>query len=125
MDARTKYSGNGPLSQGAGAGQQRQQRPGKFTSLGGIALAFDKLVACDSSNYRLQVFEARRSDSAHWGKLIRVIRRGCPTASCASARRWTWTSGPTARCSCSTLDAVWKVAVLTSRFERIGAFGKQ
>jgi hypothetical protein len=56
------------LSAGQASGE-----PGKFNDPGGVAIAFDKTIACDSGNRRIQVFEARADEEYFWGKLLRVI----------------------------------------------------
>lgn len=52
---------------------QASGTPGKFNDAGGVAIAFDKTMACDSGNRRIQVFEARADEEYFWGKLLRVI----------------------------------------------------
>jgi hypothetical protein len=47
--------------------------PGEFDGIGGVVVAFDKVVACDTNNSRLQVFEPRGDDEFYFGKVIRVI----------------------------------------------------
>ena len=97
--------------------------PGKFNGLGGICLAFDKLVACDIGNGRLQVFEARSTDPMKWAQVIRIIDMNTP-------------NGQLRFESCNDIDIAAdgtmfvldgrrrEIAVLDPKFERLGAFGR-
>ncbi|MCH7472948.1 hypothetical protein IIA79_08365, partial [bacterium] len=97
--------------------------PGSFYGLGGVAVAFDKVVACDMSNRRLQVFEARRDDEYYWGKVIRIIAANTP----AGKRRF---ENPkdvdiSAEGDIFVLDiGRLEVGILNSRFERVGGFAR-
>ena len=102
---------------GPAAGGARHARP-----LGGVAIAFDKLIACDTGNHRLQVFDARREDFAKWGKLIRVV----PAHKRDGAVRFEAprdvdvdSDGTVFVLDTGRLE----VAVLSPRFERLGSFG--
>jgi len=128
MDAKTKYSGTDRYLKAMELASNASSEPGKFDGLGGVALAFDKLVACDSANYRLQVFETRRADFNHWGRLIRVI----PAQLADGGLRFeapldvdVSNDGTVFVLNAARLDKLRnEIAVLNSRFERIGAFGK-
>jgi hypothetical protein len=52
--------------------------PGKFNRAGGVAIAYDKLIACDTRNQRIQVFDARADDEFFWAKLLRIIEAQTP-----------------------------------------------
>jgi len=113
---RSEYEVGVLLAANAGVG------PGEFTGLGGIALAFDKLIACDTGNQRLQVFDTRREDFANWGTLIRVIPAHKRDGSLRfeAPRDIDIDSDGTI----FVLDAErLEVAVLSPRFERLGSFG--
>jgi len=96
---------------------------GKFNGVGGVAMAFDKLVACDRGNYRLQVFDADLNSLRHWGSIVRVI----PGYSVKGQMRFAvphdidiMSDG-----TMLVLDAErLEVAVLSPTFDRIGCFGR-
>lgn len=122
MRAKTAYAGTPQEELQVMMASGASTEPGKFNMLGGIAIAYDKLVACDMVNRRLQVFDARPEPAAHWGTLIRVIPREHP-------RQGQRFDVPTDIDISSDgliflLDAGRReVVLLNPRFERIGAFG--
>jgi hypothetical protein len=55
-----------------GAGQASGE-PGKFYNPGGLVVAYDKLIVCDTGNRRIQIFETRKDDEFYYGRLLRVV----------------------------------------------------
>jgi hypothetical protein len=57
--------------------QQRASKAGgevgQFNHISGVAVAFDKVLACDMENRRIQIVEARGDDEFFFGKVMRVI----------------------------------------------------
>ncbi len=97
--------------------------PGGFNGVGGVAVAFDKIIACDSGNSRLQVFEGRLNPRPAWGRMVRII-------SDVSDARQVRFEVPldidiAADGTVFVLDgARAEVAVLSPDFRRIGSFGR-
>lgn len=62
--------------------QQRASKaggaPGEFNHISGVAIAFDKVLACDMDNHRIQVIEPRGDDEFYFGKVMRVIEANEP-----------------------------------------------
>jgi hypothetical protein len=95
---------------------------GKFDHLGGIALGYNKLVACDIGNRRLQIFDARPEPASRWGTLLRVI----PAESPRIGKRFNLPIDLDISLAglVFVLDGERReVALLNPRFERIGSFG--
>lgn len=95
-----------------------------FNGLGGAAVAFDKVVACDTGNRFLKVFEDRREDASKWGALIRLIpaRKRDGGVRFVAPR----TIAIDGNGTCYVLDLNpqrIEVAVLDPAFDRIGSFG--
>lgn len=96
--------------------------PGEFNILGGMAFGFNKLVACDTGNQRLQIFEARSDPRHAWGYLLRVV----PAAHFKKGLRFSHPRDVdiSAEGQVFVLDAeLREVALLSPVFDRIGAFG--
>lgn len=113
---RSEYEVGVRLASNAGVG------PGEFTGLGGVAIAFDKLVVCDTGNNRLQVFDTRRENFTKWGSLIRVIPARKRDGSLRfEAPRDIDVDGDG---TIFVLDISRReIAVLSPAFERLGSFG--
>lgn len=97
-------------------------KAGEYYGLGGIAYAFDKLIACDTGNQRLQVMEGRHKDRARWGRVVRVVPRikdngmirfSAPLDIDITGQGWMY-----------VLDSDrLEVAILNPNFDRTGSFG--
>ena len=123
LEAQVDYGGTEHGLKSMELAANAESRAGKFNRIGGVAIAFDKLLACDTNNYRIQIFDARRSDPTHWGTLIRVITARKPdgTLRFEAPRDIDVTTDGTV----FLLDAARnEVALLNSQFERLGAFGR-
>ena len=97
--------------------------PAKFDGLHGLCVAFNKILVCDTNNARIQVFDAKTEDRFYWGKLLRIIParqpRGFPRF---DLPRDVDVSN---QGDIYVLDIGRReVAVLNSRFERLGSFGQ-
>jgi|GEM_PF-2037855 len=95
----------------------------EYKGLGGVAVAFNKLITCDPGNNRLQVLEARRDNAGRWGSVVRVVtnktdldfvRFDSPMDIDVDK------SGKMVVLDAGRLE----VAVLADNFERIGGFGR-
>jgi hypothetical protein len=124
MEVKVDYAESVEYAVGLHLASNAGSSPGDFNRIGGVALAFDKLIVCDSGNHRLQIFDNRRDDFNNWARLIRVI----PAGRIDGSRRFDTpldidvdpVSGMV-----YVLDAVrHEVAVLSPTFERVGAFGR-
>jgi hypothetical protein len=94
---------------------------GQFNGAGGVALAFDKLVACDAANHRLQVFDARYGGNGRPGSALRVV--GAQQADGGVRFYSPRDVDVAADGTVFVLDAErLEVAVLSSKFERLGSF---
>lgn len=123
MEVKADYANSSEYVVGMQLASNAGSGPGDFNRIGGIAMAFNKLIACDSGNHRLQVFDNRREDFNSWARLIRVI----PADRIDGSQRFDTPLDidvDPATGIVYVLDAVrHEVAVLSPAFERVGAFG--
>ncbi|MBN2081748.1 hypothetical protein JW859_06000 [bacterium] len=123
MDLEVNYSGSNEYLMGQQLAGNTGYGPKEFAYMGGLALAFDKLIACDIGNQRLQVFEARRDNAERWGNLIRII----PGKKKDGGIRFHQPRNLTVDSAgyMFLVDVLeMEIVVLDPKFERIGSFGR-
>jgi len=98
--------------------------PRKFNGVGGLAVAFDKAVVCDTGNQKLKIYDVRRTDAFQWGTMIRAvtarksdgsIRFIAPRAVAIDSAGSSYVIDVNPRRT--------EVAVLDPVFDRVGSFG--
>ncbi len=97
--------------------------PAEFNDVRGICVAFDKIITCDMGNARMQVFDGHTSDQFYWGKLLRVFSATDPEGFQRFVRPMDLDVAPSGDIYVLDADRL-EVAILNSRFERIGSFGR-
>ncbi|MCC7479248.1 hypothetical protein IT575_12425 [bacterium] len=123
IDAREGARGHAQYEEYLAMNSSAGGGPAQFNEVRGVCVAFDKILTCDVQNARIQVFDGHTQDRFYWGKLLRVFQATDPGGYPRFKRPMDLDISPEGDIYVLDIDRL-EVAVLNSRFQRIGSFGR-